>query len=73
MSSYLVEAIRKFQILKQAALMESKAVKAKQEKSSKAAQDAAKTAAGALLRAAALAGLKRKVRTRDYCMRLFYQ
>jgi hypothetical protein len=73
MTSYLVEAIRKFQILKQAALMESKAVKAKQAKSTKAAEDAAKTAAGASLRTAALEGLKRKVHTLDYCMRLVSQ
>jgi hypothetical protein len=68
MTPYLAEAIRKFQILKQAALVESKAVKAKRQKSTKAAQDAAKTAAGASLRTAALEGLKRKVHTPDYCM-----
>ena len=73
MAEYLVAAIRKFQILKQAALMESKAVKAKEAKSTKAAQDAAKAAAGNALRTAALEGLKRKVQTRDYCMRLASQ
>ena len=73
MTEYLVAAIRKFQILKQAALMESKAVKAKEAKSTKAAQDAAKAAAGHALRTAALEGLKRKVHTRDYCMRLASQ
>jgi len=73
MTECLVEPIRKFQILKQAALMESIAVKAKEAKSTKAAKDAAKAAAGNALRTEALEGLKRKVHTRDYCMRLASQ